>query len=80
MDEDDLEIYFSGVKIYDRKGNFNSSRVLFDYKLYDSNGYVVESGSIVTQQVCVGDQFNDSQMFFNLKIGETYTLEFLDNT
>lgn len=71
-----VTVTISGEKTYSGDMNFGD---MFDYKLYDSDGYMVESGMVMLDQMDVGDKFkDDSIMFFELTPGETYTLKFSD--
>ena len=77
---DDLYLYFTGEKMYDEEGKKYSRCCDFGYKLKDSEGYVVKSGSISTTSLATGEKFkNESEVLYNcIEPGETYTLELLD--
>jgi len=76
---DDMYIYLSGEKTYDKNGSSYSRSCKVGYKLYDSEGYVVGSGTFTSDSICVGDKFKDDYIWIvNLEIGETYTLELLN--
>lgn len=75
----DMRIYLSGEKIYDKNGSHYSNSCKVGYKVYDSDGYVVASGTFYSDAMCVGEKFKDDYFLAcDLKIGETYTLELLD--
>lgn len=76
---DDLVLTIVGKKTYDKNGAGQSSSCKISYKLYDSEGFVVKSGTIYTQSVAVGDKFKVTQTLYDcLEPGKTYRLEFLD--
>lgn len=72
-----LNIVISGTKIsgsnthgYDRIG----------YKLFDSAGYVVDSGDVYLQPLSQGDKFkDDSILIYNITPAETYTIKFVES-
>lgn len=70
-----LKITFSGVKTY---GN-SSSYDIICYKLYDSEGYLIDSGDVFLMSLDVGDKFkDDSIMVYDITPGEEYTLQFVE--
>lgn len=75
----DIYIYWSGEQIYNYKGDNISSSCEVGYKLYDSQGYVVESGTTGSTAVQKGEKFKDAAIWIIfLDPNESYTLEFLD--
>ena len=76
-----MYIYFSGEKIFDSEGD-NYSRIFkIGFKLYDSNGNVVDSGTIYVTALAVGDKFaNTKESVYGITLGENYTLELIDVT
>ena len=79
MSGDDMKIYLSGEKTYDTKGSSYSRSCAVGFKVYDSQGYVVQSGTFYSDDLCVGDKFKDDYFWvYDLEIGETYTLELLN--
>lgn len=76
-----MYIYFSGEKTFDSEGD-NYSRIFkIGFKLYDSNGYVVDSGTIYVTALAVGDKFaNTKEYIYGITLGENYTLELIDVT
>ena len=77
--ENKAEIYFAGTKTYDEEGNNYSAICCVGYKIYDSENFVVSSGTLFTDNLCVGDKFKDEVItVYDMKPGETYTLELLD--
>ena len=74
-----MTIYLSGEKTYDENGSSCSSSCIVGYKIYDSDGYVVESDTFYSEKMCVGEKFKDAYIYvYDLEIGETYTLELLN--
>ena len=74
--EDSLYIYFSGEKTYDVEGNNSDSWISFDWKLYDSENYLVDHGTFYTDSISVGDKFKNKDVFVagGIKAGENYKL------
>lgn len=70
-----LKITFSGQKTY---GN-SSSYDIISYKLYDSNGYLIDSGNVYLRSLNDGDKFkDDSIVVYDVTPGENYTLQFTE--
>ncbi len=76
----DLYIYFSGEKTYEREGLLYSQSTKVGWKLYDSENYVVASGTFYSPAVAVGEKFrNEEDTAYNcIKPGETYTFKILN--
>lgn len=73
-----LKISFAGTKTY---GKSNSSYDTIFYKVYDSKGYVVDSGKVYLSNLVEGDKFkDDSIIVYNVVPGETYTINFSEYT
>lgn len=73
-----VSFVISGEKTYG-----NSSSISYDiisYKLYDHDGYLVDSGQVyIGTSLSVGDRFRDSSLtIYDLTPGEEYTLQLLD--
>lgn len=65
-----LTITITGEK---KIGNDNSGYDMLSYKLYDAEGYVVDTGNIYLPSLSVGDKFkDDSVIFYDITPGETY--------
>ena len=72
-----VKIYFQGKKTYDSTPNVSSSCKV-GYKLYDSEGYVVESGTYHSDSVVPGELFKGYTYLSNdLKEG-SYRIELLN--
>lgn len=68
-----LEITISGEKIYGT-GGFGYD--IIGYKLYDSDGYMNDSGSIYLSALSAGDKFRDTSLtIYNVTPGMTYVLK-----
>ena len=78
--DDDLYIYFTGEKTYDEEGSNYSSACYVGWKLYDSEGYIVASGNLITNNLAIGEKFkNERTTAWNcITLGESYRLEILD--
>ena len=76
-----VRIYFDAEKTYDKNGANSTNICAFNWKLYDSNGYVFLSGSETYNTLTVGDKFIDNislGKLSELDPNETYTLVFTD--
>lgn len=72
-----LTVTIEGTKTY---GNGNFGFDMIGYKLYDSEEFMVDSGSVYLDPLNQGDKFkDDSIIFFDLTPGETYILKFVEN-
>ena len=74
---DDLYIYFTGEKTYDSKGSSYSRSCKIGWKLYDSEGYLVDSGIAYTDALKVGEKFKNKKEYCwdVIEPGMTYRLE-----
>lgn len=72
------QIFMEIEKTYDYQGNEKSSSCLIGYKIYDSKGYVVDSGTRYSEAIKVGEKTICSFSVYNLNIDETYRLELLN--
>lgn len=77
---DDLYIYFTGEKTYDTKGSNYSRACKIGWKLYDSDGYLVDSGVLYTDALSVGEKFkNAEEICWNvIEPSTTYRLVLVD--
>lgn len=57
MYDNSLYIYFTGEKTYDCDGNRATNSCNFAWKLYDSEDYLIDSGTIFISDLQVGDKF-----------------------
>ena len=71
-----LSITITGEKT---SGNSNSGYDMISYKLYDSAGYMVDSGDIYLSSLSAGDRFkDDSVVIYDVIPGESYTFQLLE--
>jgi hypothetical protein len=80
VSNDDLYIYFSAEKTYDYKGDSNSSSCKIGWKLYDEEGYVIDSGIFYSDSISVGEKFKDGRAtaWNCIELGKNYRLEILN--
>ncbi len=71
-------VYFSGTKEYDYRGPQQSSACSVGWKLYDKNNNVVDSGTMYSPAVSVGESFTKEIHIYDLE-PTTYYLK-LSNT
>ena len=76
ISDDDLYLYFTGEKIYDSEGNKYSRSCNVGWKLYDLDGYILDSGTFYSPAIAVGEKFRDEdeRIYGVIKPGETYKL------
>ena len=68
-----LEISLAGTKTYGKESYYDT----FRYKLYDSQGYMVKSGSVSLSRLGEGDKFKGETIkFYDAVPGEAYTIKF----
>lgn len=74
-----VKLYVSGTKTYDSNGTKHSSAVDVGWKLYDMNNNVVESGTVYSPGVSIGENFVDAYTYIStdLKPGN-YRLVFVN--
>ncbi len=74
-DQYTVDLYFSGTKVYDYRGSGQGAACSISWQLYDSDGYVVDSGTCRSPSVRMGEKFRDAHDYiFDLSAG-TYYLE-----
>ena len=74
-----LYIFLSGKKTYDLWGKNSNGRCAFSWKLYDNEGYVVDSGDIFTGDLAEGDRFQNYGMIIkNIDLTKKYRLKVFD--
>ncbi|MCF0111881.1 MAG: hypothetical protein HUJ58_08260 [Erysipelotrichaceae bacterium] len=72
-----LEITISGEVLYSKDNN--SSQSVY-YKIYDSEGYVVDTGSAYLSSLSAKDKFRETFTVLDITPGETYTIRFFDHS
>lgn len=71
-------LYFSGQKTFDPHGNFYRHTFKIGWRLYDSKNNLINNGTVYSPEISVGESFKDiKEIIFDLKPGETYTLQIL---
>ena len=71
-----LKITFTGTKTF---GETSSSYDMISYKIYDSQGYMVDSGNVYLRNLTAGDKFKDDTIVvYDVTPGETYTIKFFE--
>lgn len=71
-----LKITIFGEKTY---GDTNSSYDIISYKLYDSDGYMFDSGNVFLSSLSEGDKFKDNSIvIYDVVPGTSYTLELME--
>lgn len=73
-----VELKISGTKTYDEKGDSYSRGVEVGWKLYDSKGVVVDSGTFWSSNIKVGESFKDASNYASDLAPGDYTLEILN--
>ena len=76
--EASVTVKLSGTKTYDKEGDSNSRAVRVGWKLYDSDGIVVDSGTILSSSIAVGESFKGASGYLTHLTPGTYTLELVD--
>ena len=72
-----LKIAVMGEKTYGKQADI---RDVIGYQLYDSQGKMVDSGTITLDDLAEGDRFEDESIVFYFPTpGETYTITFQDS-
>ena len=78
-----LSIYCSGEKTYDIKGSSSTYFCEMNWRLYDSDGNLVDYGWDTVSGLKVGDKFKDHKInitTINITSGESYHLELFDSS
>lgn len=75
-----LNVTLAGVKTYSGENAlYKSTYDIISYKLYDSGGYLVNSGNVYLRSLAVGDKFkDDSIVIYDITPGEAYTLKLME--
>ena len=68
-----LKITISGQKTYGNSSGYGYD--IISYKLYDSSGYLVESGNVYLKSLSAGDKFKEDSIIYDVTPGETYSLQ-----
>ena len=72
-----LKITLIGTKTYGKNQDYAYDMI--SYKLYDSQGFMVDSGTVYFQSLAEGDKVrDDSIIFYDVIPGESYTLKLME--
>lgn len=71
-------LYFSGEKSYDAEGSKHSSACEIGWKLYDEDGYVIESGTCRSSGVAEGEKFRKAKDYIFDVLPGRYYLELIN--
>ena len=76
----DLYLYYDAEKMFDDSGENKCINCWFRYKVLDSDGYIVNSGSYCTTDMCVGDKVKDQYVCvaYRLDPKKSYTIVVTD--
>lgn len=70
------KLLISGTKTYDRLGDGNSGRFFLEYKVFDDENFVVDSGSSITNSLVLNESFRNHEInIYGLEPGN-YRIEF----
>jgi len=68
-----MYLYFTGEKSYDENGSGQSASCKIGWKLYDEDGYTIDSGTCYTANIAPGEKFrNAEEIIFDLYEGNYY--------
>lgn len=73
-----LDLEVKAKMAYNYNGSSHSDSSQIGYKVKDSEGIVVDSGTFYLDPIAVGDVIKDNSTVFDLRLGEAYTLELID--
>ena len=72
-----LYIILRGSKIADLYGERHDASCWIDWKLYDNNGYVADSGSAWTEALRVGDKFEEKITVYDISLWKKYSFRII---
>ena len=76
-----LKIELTGTKIKDIKSSYSSLYDMFNYKLYDSEGFIIDTGTVYLSSLSEGDKFREEiSVYKDITPGETYTIKFEEHS
>ena len=78
--DDSVKFYVTGEKLYDAEGKGHSSSTKIGWKLYDSEGYIIDSGTFYSPGIKMGEKFKneDFRSYDQVTPGGSYRLEILN--
>ena len=74
----DLILYYAGQKTYDSQGENHNAPCAIEWKLYDSEDFVIRSGASYTNMLAQGDKFKKNQDIISALEPDHYTLRFIN--
>ncbi len=75
LEEQTATFYLSGEKIYDVRGSGQGGPCWISWQLFDTDGYVVDSGTCYSPSVREGEKFKDAESRSSKLAPGTYYLE-----
>lgn len=68
------------ITVYGQKlsGGDSVGYDMVSYKLYDNDGYMVDSGDLYLQSLSAGDKFKEEITIYDVTPGETYTMKLFE--
>ena len=68
------------ITVYGQKlsGGDSVGQDMVSYKLYDNDGYMVDSGDLYLQSLSAGDKFKEEITIYDVTPGETYTMKLFE--
>lgn len=75
LEEQTATFYLSGEKIYDVRGSGQGGPCWISWQLFDTDGYVVDSGTCYSPSVREGEKFKDAESVSYKLAPGTYYLE-----
>lgn len=73
-----VKLLLAGTKVFDDRGDSYSRGAKVGWKLYDEDGVVIDSGTITSSNIQVGESFVDALSYANNVAPGNYTLELLN--
>lgn len=72
---DSMLFTFCGEKTYDKNGSSGTNSCQFNWRLYDMDNYLVDSGWVYLSNLMVGDKFKkEAYAWYKIEEGKSYTL------
>ena len=73
-----VKLLFTGEKTYDYRGKGQSDSCKIGWKLYDAEGYIVDSGTCFTDNIAMGEKFRNAYSYADINGKGNYTLDLLN--
>ena len=71
-----LNLTLDGQKTFDILGKNHNAQSQFIWKLYDAGGYIVDTGTVVTEALVKGDRFQIHLTIKDIDLTDTYSIKF----